>query len=117
MKINKIDTERYYNTHIEILKECFNIEKKTHRRGMHKLSNGEAVWFPKLNDPRWENKVVDDCIWERLNDEDTRDHTTRNYKYTRYTFLKDDVGYRWVGVYVFDAAASTIEYNVYRRIL
>jgi hypothetical protein len=117
MKINKIDTERYYNTHLEILKECFNIELKTHRSSICKLTDNEAIWFPKQADKVWENNIVDDTIREYVKDDRARSRSLIDRVYTRYTFIGTEDGYKWQGIYVFDDTRSNEKYNVYRKIL
>jgi hypothetical protein len=117
MKINKIDTERYYNTHLEILKECFNIELKLHRTGMFYLNDNEALWFPKQDNKKWENNFINDTIRESITSDRARSSTLKERGYTRYTFVGTAEGYKWLGIYVFDDTRSNETYNVYRKVL
>lgn len=113
-----IDKNKSYRTHLEVLKECFDVELECHRWGAYKLNDHEMVWFPDATNEQWGNAVELNyrAIWERVPNNAKKEMCERVRDFTRLVFMKFEDGYKYLGVYEFDYDKSVDGCNIYKRV-
>ena len=112
-----INLKTYFSTHADVLNNCFGFHYKHYQKAYKDLENGYAVWFPRIARKAGDQYMSSDDYWGWLNIlSDSGETITQmdnpDFPYTgeggpdnnkRLIFARfdKDVGYRFIGVFVF----------------
>lgn len=113
-----MNNNSFFKTHLDVLKQVYNIDLKCHRKGAYQLNNNELIWFPDSTNKDWGNAIEGDyyAIWELIADDDHREWIEKNKHLIRHTFMKFKDGYKYIGDYEYDLR-STKCCNIFKRVL
>ena len=106
-----------FSTHADVLNDCFGFHYKHYQKAYKDLENGYAVWFPRIARKAGNQYMSSDDYWGWLNIlSDSGETITQmdnpdfpyagegrldNNKRLIFARFDKDVGYRFIGVFVF----------------
>ena len=112
-----INLKTSFSTHADVLNNCFGFHYKHYQKAYKDLENGYAVWFPRIARKAGDQYLSSDDYWGWLNILSDSGETiiqmdNPDFPYTReggpdknkriiFARFDKEVGYRFIGVFVF----------------